>query len=74
MDVTKELEKISKILKSKSFTYKGTDYKLQMSETKKHTSNIGLKGKPLIKLVGINVNKEVVAVWSHDCEVKKSKK
>lgn len=74
MNVTKELEKISKILKSKSFTYKGIDYKLQMGETKNHPSNVGLKGKPLMKLVGINMNKDVVTVWSHDVEVKKSKK
>ena len=74
MDVTKELEKIRKILKSKSFTYKGTDYKLQVAKTKILPSNIGLKGKPLMKLVGINANNDIVTVWSHDCEVKKSKK
>lgn len=68
MNIQKEFDKIEKIMISGKFIYKGVTYSVDQRATMQNLDNVQLKGRPLLRLTGVN-DKDTVIVWSHDCTV-----
>ena len=65
MNVKKELEKLQAIAASGKFTYKGGGYNVVDKFDK---DNEQLKGRPLLRLTGVDTKGTEIRVWSHDVE------
>lgn len=65
MDLQKEKQKISQILRDKAFVYKGTKYALDEGRTRCHSDNAVLEPIGLMKLFTPRIS---TFFWSHAVE------